>query len=178
MNRKLIHFSTHGVAEVDAARTSLHLAGGAVLQASDIMQLPLVPGAIVFLASCETARASARLPDQTFGPCEAFLHSGAAAVIAPLFAVTRHSAAMMAARFYSELIDAPPHVALARAQVWLARATLVDQLEFIHTLISESDVLAVPNSAMRALFRALEAEGIHDERATSASVWALFEAHV
>jgi len=176
----MIHFSAHGLAgRTDAVETAVYLPGGAAIRAPDILRTDLGARPLVFLASCETASPDPDLPDQTFGPAAAFLRAGAAAVIAPLFAVSRHAATLVAARFYHELASAStPQQALARAQRWLASATVPDQLAFLDDLITTVERAGLPVGGLRALVHAISRHTERQPALTGDALWSLFTVSV
>jgi len=179
-NVPLVHFSCHGSASrTDAVASAVHLADGGVLTAGDILRATLPGEPLVFLASCETASPDPMLPDQTFGPPAAFLHAGAGAVIAPLLAVSVPSSALVAARFYFELAPGTaPHVALNRAQRWLAGSTAADRQEFLTQLIGDLRAAGRPTTVLERLTRCLGQ--VHDgtPRMAAFSLWSLFTLNV
>jgi len=121
----LIHFACHGVSHPsDAARSRILLGGDRSLNVGDFLLSPLNAAPLVFLASCDTGRPDATLPDQTFGLVEALLLAGARMVIAPSRPVSRLASVIVSTRLYHGMsIGQTPDQALADAQRWLIGAT-------------------------------------------------------
>jgi hypothetical protein len=101
---RAFHYAGHGsYAGVEGLESALPLAGGGRLLAGDLLALTSVPE-VVTLSACEAAGRSA--PDAVsvpLGIAEAFLASGAAAVVAPSRAVTDEVAGQVMRSLYREL---------------------------------------------------------------------------
>lgn len=127
------HFATHGVyswsSVVDSA---LVLQGGQSLRLETLYDLRAkAPARLVFLSACETSMASSGPiggDALRFSFPAAFLNAGSAGVIATLWPVDDFAATLVAGKFYDLHIQdgvAAPE-ALARATLWLSRATKVE----------------------------------------------------
>ena len=135
----IVHFATHARVDTERpAQSSLLLAGqkGAledsvlsplapeddVLSGLEVLDIPLLPGALVTLAACETVRGPQRRGEGVVGLARAFLQSGASTVVATLWPVEDRAARELMVRFYEELASGTSAAAaLSRAQTEIAQ---------------------------------------------------------
>ena len=124
--RRILHLATYGVLNKPNPLFSyVELAGGGAhdgrLEVHEVFGLDLAADLVV-LSACQTGLGSGTLADVPAGDdwvglTRAFLHAGAARVVASLWAVEDQATAALMERFYHELgAGAAPASALARAQ--------------------------------------------------------------
>jgi CHAT domain-containing protein len=123
---RIVHFATHAIADSqDPALALLALSrfdarGKSIdgeLRAIDIAQLRLSADLVV-LSACDTAVGREIAGEAPLGLSQAFLRSGAKAVLATLWQVPDTSTALLMQEFYRELLvnERTPATALALAQ--------------------------------------------------------------
>jgi CHAT domain-containing protein len=119
----VMHFATHGLADVSHPLASLLSLPGGLLTAGQIQEWRGNVG-LVFLSACETAVGPTRFAEGTPGLQRAFLRAGAVDVIATLWPVEDRLAAEFAQQFYVELTHGVGAAeALARTQrLWFSSA--------------------------------------------------------
>ncbi|MEZ4267155.1 MAG: CHAT domain-containing protein [Myxococcota bacterium] len=124
----LFHFAGHGwFGGLGGWESALGLASGQRLTVGDILALPRVPATVV-LSGCETGRSDRGGPGATLGLGEAFVISGAEAVIAATRPVDDALAAAVSVALYADgraALARDPAAALQRAQATV-RAALPD----------------------------------------------------
>lgn len=100
-----IHFCTHGKFDSENPMESgLAIAGGKWFTLDDIANLELREGSLVFLSACETARLKIESRFGAAGITPSFLAAGAATVISTFWVVNDLCAAIIATRFYENLV--------------------------------------------------------------------------
>lgn len=111
----VLHLAAHGRHAVDNPLFSgLELADG-TLFGYDIDQMPQVPD-VVILSACELGRSTVRWGEEAIGMTRAWLHAGAACVVAAPVVVADDLACELLGAMHAELAAGyPPSEALARA---------------------------------------------------------------
>jgi CHAT domain-containing protein len=123
----ILHFATHGLANVRQPMASLLLlpakntdGSGTYLTAGQVQEWRGEVG-LVFLSACNTAVGQTRFADGMPGLQRAFLRAGARGVIATLWPIEDVAARDFSLEFYRRLMNSPPDVALRETQrAWLA----------------------------------------------------------
>lgn len=132
----LLHYAGHGLfGGRDAAGSGLPLAGGSILDMTDILALARAPRHVV-LSGCETARAGAG--DDGFGLSHAFLIAGAETVIGATRPVDDQFAEQIMLALYEATSDgglAGAPAALARIELEMARARPGDDWASFRVLV-------------------------------------------
>jgi CHAT domain-containing protein len=130
----LLHFACHGLFDpVQPLESSLRLALAGSIRLRDLLNgtISLPQASLVVLSACQTGQsAGRRLLNDALSLAGGFLVAGAPAVIATLWSIADHSAALLIYRFY-ELLSANnedstafvPDQALREAQRWLRDST-------------------------------------------------------
>lgn len=128
----------------DQGRSGVVLTGSSPTTVSEIMAWRAEPPPrLVYLSACSTNFINVERDLNAFvGLNTAFLSSGASRVIGAQWAVNDVASALLAARFYQELLRQrrSPPAALRAAQNWLKRASSVELAGFVQTLL-ETGVL-------------------------------------
>jgi tetratricopeptide (TPR) repeat protein len=121
---EVMHFATHGLADLQHPLASLLSLPQGLLTAGQIQEWHGDVG-LVFLSACETAVGPTRFAEGMPGLQRAFLRAGAGNVIATLWPVEDGLAREFAGTFYEELAGgATPPEALARTQRrWVSSAS-------------------------------------------------------
>lgn len=111
----ILHVAAHGRHALDNPLFSgIQLSDGALF-GYDIDRMPHVPRTVV-LSACEAGRSAVRWGEEAIGMTRAWLHAGAAAVIAAPVVVADHDAAELLGAVHGELAGGvPPAAALAAA---------------------------------------------------------------
>jgi hypothetical protein len=99
---ELLHFSMHGQWEQSGLQDGLILTDGKVIDPAVVKGIDLDLHPFVFLNACQVGAGQSLLGDYA-GMAEAFLRSGACAVVAPLWAIDDEIARGVAVRFYEEV---------------------------------------------------------------------------
>lgn len=170
-----VYIAAHGDScDEDAARSAILLQTGR-LTAADIAEAQMPRAPIVFLASCDTGRPDAALPDQTFGLIHALLLAGASAVVAPTYAVSRLGALLTAMAFCDALKTGPhptdPAEAFRQAMTTLAQTTNREKTAWVRQYLPPDD-----NSPddLCSWLESWPAEGM---QLASATGWGMFALH-
>lgn len=100
---RVIHFATHGHFGPVSTTGGLRLTDG-TLQHWEVKEFNLKGQPFVFLNACEVGAAT-NILNNVEGIAESFLVAGAAAVVAPFWAIDDSAAAAIAVAFYKELCD-------------------------------------------------------------------------
>jgi CHAT domain-containing protein len=101
-----IHFCSHGKFDSEnPVESGLAIAGGQWFSLDDIANLELREGSLVFLSACETARLKIESRFGSSGITQSFLAAGASTVISTFWVVNDLCAAIIAARFYENLVQ-------------------------------------------------------------------------
>ncbi len=95
----LLHFAMHGIYDPNSTLNGLVLADGQPLDPLQVRAYMLARQPFVFLNACQVGSSQRILGDYA-GIAEAFLFSGAAAVVAPLWSIKDTTAREIALRFY------------------------------------------------------------------------------
>ena len=105
---EVLHFALHGTYEPEGVVEGLVLVDGSLLDPLQVKGTPLSQAPLVFLNSCQVGNGNRVLGDYA-GLAEAFLHAGASAVVAPLWAIDDAAARELSQRFYRRVLagDAP-----------------------------------------------------------------------
>ncbi len=120
----VIHFATHGSANIaDPLSNSLLLADG-VITLADIFRLQLPGVRLAVLSACETSASGQELDEAVSLP-GGFLQAGSGGIVATFWPVSDLSTAMVMARFYDLWLKekVEPAYALQQAQIWLRDTT-------------------------------------------------------
>ena len=99
-----VHFAVHGRYDPGGFDAGLQLEGLGRLTDLDVRGITLASARLVFLNACEVGSAELML-GRYGGLAISFLRSGAAAVIAPLWAVDDQYSRGVAERFYAKVLD-------------------------------------------------------------------------
>jgi CHAT domain-containing protein len=97
----LLHFAVHGIYDPNSTLNGLVLADGQPLDPLQVRAYVLARQPFVFLNACQVGSSQRILGDYA-GIAEAFLFSGAAAVVAPLWSIKDTIAREIALRFYEQ----------------------------------------------------------------------------
>lgn len=127
----LWHFASHGTFEPKAPlQSGLVLSHGQVLSIDTLLNARgLRQPRLVILSACDTALYDQkRLPNEFTGLPSAFLHAGAAGVIATLWPVDDLPTALLIGKFYDAFLGdrMPPAAAMRAAQRWIQHSTVED----------------------------------------------------
>jgi tetratricopeptide (TPR) repeat protein len=117
-----VHYAGHASFDTgSAAESALLLAGGQLLSARQIQDLPGLRPRVVTLSGCETGISRRHPGDELTGLTRSFLYAGAATVVASLWRVADESTTELMRIFYGHLVDGTPSVdALRRAMLAVA----------------------------------------------------------
>jgi hypothetical protein len=99
----VLHFAVHGTYEPGSGREGLVLTDGAILDPLEVRGSRPASSPFVFLNACQIGSGNEILGDYA-GMAEAFLHAGAAGVVAPLWSVGDGAARDIALRFYQRVL--------------------------------------------------------------------------
>ncbi len=129
----IIHFSTHGIYDLDYDLNSRLLLGdGEDLKISEIFdKIEISDSWLVCLSACETGLTHYRdIADESIGLHTGFLYAGAPTVIATLWTVSDISSCLLMIKFYDNIFEKNMRKgeALREAQLWLRNATAEDLL--------------------------------------------------
>lgn len=167
-----IYVAAHGDScDEDAAQSAILLRAER-LTAAEIAGTRLPRAPIVFLASCDTGRPDATLPDQTFSLIHAFLLAGASAVVAPTYAVSRLGALLMAMAF-CDVLKAGPHPA-DPAEAFRQATTMLTQTTNREKAAWVRQYLQPDNTNLDDLCRWLESWPPEGLQLASATGWGMF----
>lgn len=136
-NVDVLHFCTHGRFDSeDPQKSGIALRNGQWLSVAEIGELSLKKSPLVFLSACETARLKLRSRFDSVGISPSFLRAGAATVISSFWAVNDLSTALIAARFYENLIRARMHCleSIMDAAKWVRNLRVGDLRSITRTL--------------------------------------------
>lgn len=100
----VLHFAVHGSYAPDGVLEGLILVDGDTLDPMAVKGCKFARAPFVFLNACQVGSGNAVLGDYA-GLAAAFLHAGAAAVVAPLWSIDDTAAKELALRFYTEVLD-------------------------------------------------------------------------
>lgn len=118
----ILHFSTHGrfVSE-EPEQSGIEIKDGRWLTLREIRQLEIASGALVFLSACDTGRLKLTSRIETMGIVPAFLDAGASTVVSTFWAVEDRSTALVAGKYYENLVHSGIGrlESLAKALSWL-----------------------------------------------------------
>jgi CHAT domain-containing protein len=108
-----LHFALHGTYAPEGMLEGLLLVDGERLDPMVVKGCAFARAPFVFLNACQVGSGNEVLGDYA-GLAEAFLHAGAAAVIAPLWSIDDVAAKQLALRFYTRVLTegAPPAAVL------------------------------------------------------------------
>ena len=110
----VLHFAVHGTYAPEGVLEGLILVDGERLDPMVVKGCALDRAPFVFLNACQVGSSNEVLGDYS-GLAEAFLHAGAAAVIAPLWSIDDVAAKELALRFYGRVFrDGAPPAAVLR----------------------------------------------------------------
>ena len=118
----VLHFAVHGTYAPEGVLEGLILVDGERLDPMVVKGCALDRAPFVFLNACQVGSSNEVLGDYS-GLAEAFLHAGAAAVIAPLWSIDDAAAKELALRFYGRVFGdgVPPAVGVARRAMRVRR---------------------------------------------------------
>jgi hypothetical protein len=150
----VLHFSTHGWADLeDPLRSGLLMADGE-LSLGDLLDLHLEGARLAVLSACETGLPGAELPEEAVSLPSGLLQAGVAGVVGNLWAVNEVSTAVLMARFYDlwrgEGLEPPE--ALRRAQIWLRDSTNAEKEAFFRQALPELGATRLAERTARAAF--------------------------
>jgi CHAT domain-containing protein/tetratricopeptide (TPR) repeat protein len=158
-----IHLATHAVFDLERPLEShLMMAGPEKLTINELLpHLASNAPEMVVLSACETAMSRvATTPDEFLGFPAAFLHAGAATVIATLWPVDDKASALLMGKFYIERRspDTSSAEALRRAQMWLRTVKARDVIKLLGELRDQPDPVGGLASQWRVQLRAADPE--------------------
>jgi CHAT domain-containing protein len=109
----VLHFAVHGTYAPEGVLEGLILVDGERLDPMVVKGCALARAPFVFLNACQVGSSNEVLGDYS-GMAEAFLHAGAAAVVAPLWSIDDVAAKELALRFYTRVFrdGVPPATVL------------------------------------------------------------------
>ena len=99
----MLHFAVHGTYAPEGVLEGLILVDGERLDPMVVKGCALARAPFVFLNACQVGSSNEVLGDYS-GMAEAFLHAGAAAVVAPLWSIDDVAAKELALRFYARVV--------------------------------------------------------------------------
>jgi hypothetical protein len=100
----VLHFAVHGTYAPEGVLEGLILIDGERLDPMVVKGCAFTRAPFVFLNACQVGSGNEVLGDYS-GMAEAFLHAGAAAVIAPLWSIDDTAAKELALRFYTRVFE-------------------------------------------------------------------------
>ena len=110
----VLHFAVHGTYAPEGVLEGLILVDGERLDPMVVKGCPLARAPFVFLNACQVGSSNEVLGDYS-GLAAAFLHAGAAAVVAPLWSIDDAAAKELALRFYARTFgDGVPPASVLR----------------------------------------------------------------
>lgn len=112
---ELLHFAMHGIYDPNSTLNGLVLADGQTIDPLQVRGVPFMQPPFVFLNACQVGSSQRILGDYA-GLAEAFLFSGAAAVIAPLWSIKDTIAREIALRFYQQSFEGVPPAEILRRE--------------------------------------------------------------
>ena len=148
---RVLHFAVHGTHDPASRRDGLLLDDGKYLDPNVIRGHHLPAGPLVFLNACEVGAGDEALGAYA-GTAEAFIYAGAAAVVAPLWAIRDAEAREVAVEFYGRTFAGGPAGEIladerARFTDRSRYATRLAYQLFAHPLVAFSDPLAASSPA-------------------------------
>ncbi|MPZ99142.1 MAG: CHAT domain-containing protein [Dehalococcoidia bacterium] len=112
---ELLHFAMHGIYDPNSTLNGLVLADGQTVDPLQVRGLAFTNPPFVFLNACQVG-SSQRLLGDYAGLAEAFLFSGAAGVVAPLWSIKDVTAREIALRFYEQTFQGVPPAEILRRE--------------------------------------------------------------
>lgn len=112
---ELLHFAMHGIYDPNSTLHGLVLADGQTIDPLQIRGHTFTRAPFVFLNACQVGSAQRILGDYA-GMAEAFLFSGAAGVLAPLWSIKDTVAHEIALRFYEQSFAGVPPAEILRRE--------------------------------------------------------------
>jgi hypothetical protein len=112
---ELLHFAMHGIYDPNSTLNGLVLADGQTIDPLQVRGVMHAAPRFVFLNACQVGSAQRILGDYA-GLAEAFLFSGAAGVIAPLWSIKDTIAREIALRFYEQSFEGVPPAEILRRE--------------------------------------------------------------
>jgi hypothetical protein len=135
----VLHFSTHGRADLEEPLQSGLLMAGGALSLGDLMDLRLEGARLAVLSACETGLPGAKLPEEAVSLPSGLIQAGVAGVVGSLWAVDDISTVLLMARFYDlwRKEGREPPEALRQAQIWLRDSTNAEKEAFFRHALPE-----------------------------------------
>lgn len=133
LSAQILHFACHGVADLLSPSDShLVLAGTDRIALRDLLTMNL-QARLAVLSACETSMPGTDLPDEALALPTGLLQSGAAGVIASLWAVHDLSTAVAMLDFYRrwQREGRAPAAALRDTQIWLRDSTNAEKAAMV-----------------------------------------------
>ncbi len=136
--RDIFHFTGHGIHNFDNPEDSgLQLTQKELLTLTDIFELDFHRYNLICLSACETGLTSSQdLINEYVGLGSGFLAKGAKYVVSTLWEVEDIATANLMIKFYENLPDHAPPVALKQAQNWLRTVTKSNLIEWYEQLMT------------------------------------------
>jgi CHAT domain-containing protein/tetratricopeptide (TPR) repeat protein len=157
-NANVLHFSTHGLAQILEPLESLLVTADQPLKLRDILTLKLDQVRLAVLSACETGLPGVRNVDESNALPTGLLQAGVPGVVGSIWLVADVSTMMLMERFYrfwKEDGFEPPK-ALRNAQQWLRDTTNKEKEIYYVTRIQNSKLensILRPDSAVQVAYR-------------------------
>ena len=150
----VLHFSTHGRADLEEPLQSGLLMADGALSLGDLMDLRLEGARLAVLSACETGLPGAKLPEEAVSLPSGLIQAGVAGVVGSLWAVNEVSTALLMARFYDlwRQEGREPPEALRQAQIWLRDSTNAEKEAFFRQALPELEATRLAERAARVAF--------------------------
>jgi len=150
----VLHFSTHGRADLEEPLQSGLLMADGALSLGDLMDLRLEGARLAVLSACETGLPGAELPEEAVSLPSGLIQAGVAGVVGSLWAVNEVSTALLMARFYDlwRQEGREPPEALRQAQIWLRDSTNAEKEAFFRQALPELEATRLAERAARVAF--------------------------
>ena len=150
----VLHFSTHGRADLEEPLQSGLLMADGALSLGDLMDLRLEGARLAVLSACETGLPGAELPEEAVSLPSGLIQAGVAGVVGSLWAVNEVSTALLMARFYDlwRQEGREPPEALRQAQIWLRDSTNAEKEAFFRHALPELGATRLAERAARVAF--------------------------
>ncbi|MEU4473651.1 CHAT domain-containing protein [Micromonospora sp. NPDC023888] len=173
----LVHGALHGVSDDDNPHAyGLALGGRVVLDVKKISGARLLKSPTVILPVCEAAGRDRSAPDEAVNVANAFLGAGASEVVAPILAIPRLAATLLAAWLYPELAAGRTAVeALGTYRRWCRETTDGEKIRHLDAVADRLAASGLPHAQVRRCARLLASS--YDRPTTTFSTppfWALY----
>jgi CHAT domain-containing protein/tetratricopeptide (TPR) repeat protein len=156
----VVHFSCHGIADLQSPLNSGLLLYDELLTLKDIFALNLADSGgirLAILSACETGLVGIENTDEAIGLPTGLIQAGVAAVIASLWSVSDLSTMMLLARFYElwRIEGLEIALALRQAQQWVRDTTNGEKLIYFKDFKPIQSTNKMPASAADYLYKSL-----------------------